>query len=140
MAELVDGDGVTRFRGSIVNAGGGLGFAYDQRNNVTLLVTPNATVLGDVSPPASTDGIIVFAARVRNPNPSPHDLHFTGFPGGSTMDVTVQAGADDTIAAVFQPFASASFQVWGVDDNAADPGEVGVLMIVGQTSSYYVQP
>lgn len=140
MAELVDADGVTRFVGTIANAGGGLGFQYDVRQAVTLLVTPNATVLGDVSPGVTTDGIIMFAARVRNPNPTPHDLHFTGFPGGSNMDVTVQAMSDDTIAAVFQPFTSATWQVWGVDDQAATPGETGCVMIVGQTASYYTQP
>jgi hypothetical protein len=140
---FVDQAGTTRLEGFLDPDPGGaqLGLAHDQTNGITLLVTPNATIIGDASPGVLVQtGILFFAARVRNPNPSPHDLHFTGFPGGGTMDVTIRAGEDDTVCGVFAPFPSATYQVWGTDDNAADPGEVGCLVIVCQTASYFPLP
>lgn len=141
MVKWVDVDGTVRLTGQLEPPVVGLGFNYQETQAVTLLVTPNATIIGDVSPGFNTTGIILAAIRVRNPAPNaiPHDLHFTGFPGGGSMDVTVQPGEDDTVSLIAQPFSSSTWQVWGVDDQAAAPGEVGCVVIVCQSASYFQQ-
>lgn len=120
---------------------GSLAFKWQEQANVTLLVSPNATIIGDVSPGVTiAAGIMFFSARIRNSNPSPHDLHFQGFVSAGMMDVTVQPGEDDTVSGVFMPTNIDTYQIWATDDNAADPGEVGCLVVVCQTACYYPLP